>query len=92
MGTPINSVNAYGKRCKFTEKEQKQIIDLYLNGKNQVEIAKLFNTYNTSIRRILLKHNIKIISSGDRQRFVKNNPFLKNNEISNYFFGMLITQ
>jgi len=69
------------------------IVNLYKQGKTQNEIAKIYNTYNTSIRRILLRNNIiprnpkKI---GEDRRLVKGNPFL-NSPHKDYWIGLLAT-
>lgn len=40
----------------YTNEVKDKIVELYLKEhKNTVEIAKIFNTYNTTIRRILIE-------------------------------------
>lgn len=75
---------------RFSIKREKEIINLYKKGMSQKEIAYKYNTWNTSIRRVLIRNNIDIISTGDRLRLVKNNPFfdLKNPE-TNYWLGYI---
>lgn len=53
---------------RFSEEKEQEIIDMYLSGMNQVEIANHFKTFNTSIRRVLLRKNISIISGTERVR------------------------
>ena len=72
------------------EKEQK-IINLYKSGKSQKEIADLFGTYNTSIRRILLRFGIQLRDNSKVQKLCKHNPFKNNDEYSDYFLGLLLT-
>jgi hypothetical protein len=79
------------KRYKFTLEQIQFIINSYLSGNDTYQIAKSLNSYNTSIRRVLIKHNIPLISTGERLRFVKTNPFKLGEEKSDYFIGMLIT-
>lgn len=43
---------------RFSKEIELDIIDKYKKGKNTVEIAKEYNTYNTSIRRVLLRNRI----------------------------------
>ena len=74
---------------KMSKVKENYIIKLYNNGKTQKEIAKIFNTYNTSIRRVLLRNNIKIRSNSEIQSFINKNPF-NNNCKSDYFLGLLI--
>lgn len=54
---------------KFNEEE---IVKLYLEGKNTVEIANMLSTYNTSIRRVLLRNNITLRSTSEVQAETKN--------------------
>lgn len=48
------------KRIEFTEKEVKDIIDLYLNFNSQKEIGKKYNVDQGVIRRVLTENNITI--------------------------------
>lgn len=43
---------------KFSIEKERDIIQKYKSGKNTIEIAKIYNTYNTSIRRVLLRNGI----------------------------------
>lgn len=74
---------------KYNIELVKEIISDYQSGMSQKEIAIKNNTYNTTIRRILLRENILIIGNSIRQRKVKTSPF-KNNRESYYFLGLLI--
>jgi intein-encoded DNA endonuclease-like protein len=70
-----------------------EIINLYKTGKTQQQIADLYNTYNTSIRRILLRNKIIPRSPeeiGITKRYVKENCFL-NKEDKDYWIGILAT-
>lgn len=79
---------------KFSEEKENEIIRLYIEeNRNTNEIAKLFNTYNTSIRRILKRHNVEIRSYGVAQRKVQLED-IKSKEGSSdfdYFIGLLAT-
>lgn len=75
---------------KFSKSKEEYIINLYNSGKSQKEIANLLNTYNTSIRRVLLRNNIKLRSNSYIQSFVKENPFI-NKLHSKYFLGLLLS-
>lgn len=76
---------------KFSEEKINNIIKLYKEGASQKEIADLYNTYNTSIRRVLIRKNIKIRGEASSQAYVKKNPFKRNDEKSDYFLGLLLT-
>lgn len=81
---------------KFSVEKDNQICELYKQGKSTVEIGKIFNTYNTSIRRALLRNNITMRSFKDTisvQKFSKDNLFESNNltREESYFFGLLVT-
>lgn len=70
---------------------EQEIIDLYLQGMSQKDIAVKFNTYNTSVRRVLLRNGIKTRSTSEVLRKCKINPFKDNDQISDYFLGLLLT-
>jgi len=57
---------------KYNEKE---ICEAYLAGKNQKEIADSLGTFNTSIRRILLRNGINLRDKGYAIRRIKEDPF-----------------
>lgn len=76
---------------KYTKEQVAEIISLYKKGMSQKDIAKQFGTYNTSIRRILLKNGITIRSNSNIQRLCKHNPFKRSDELSDYFLGLLLT-
>lgn len=77
--------------AKFSKEKEEIIINLYKQGKTQKEIGVLFNTFNTSIRRVLLRNNIIPRGNNKVQRLCKHNPFKKNDEYSEYFLGLLLT-
>ena len=76
---------------KFSKEKEESIIKDYLNGENTVQIAKKWNTYNTSIRRVLLRNNIKLRTNIEAQSKVLECPFKENDELSEYFLGLLLT-
>lgn len=45
---------------KFSKEKEETIIRLYKQGKSQKEIGLMFDTFNTSIRRVLLRNNITL--------------------------------
>ena len=57
-----------GYSDKFSGEKENKIVEMYLEGIDQVRIANYFNTFNTSIRRVLLRKNIKILSNSERNR------------------------
>lgn len=86
----VGDVAKPGKKNSIQGNEE-LILQLYSEGKTQQEIAKQLGTYNTSIRRVLLKHNIPLRSNSEIQRLCKDNPFKDGDEYSEYFLGMLLT-
>lgn len=76
---------------RFSLEKEQEIIRLYKSGKTQKEIATIFNTFNTSIRRVLLRNNIIPRSGSKVSRLCKHNPFKKHDEYSEYFLGLLLT-
>jgi hypothetical protein len=63
---------------------------MYSNGLNTKQIAEVFGTYNTTIRRILVRHNVTLLSTRERLRLVQSNPFKELDNESDYFLGFLI--
>lgn len=76
---------------RFSKEKEQDIIDKYKRGRNTVEIAEEYNTYNTSIRRVLLRNGIVPRNPQKVQRLCKHNPFKRNDEYSEYFLGLLLT-
>lgn len=79
---------------KYSEDKVKEIIRLYTEeNKNTVEIANIFNTYNTTIRRILQRNNIKIRTASEARRFIDLNDIKSKEGTSDfdYFLGLLAT-
>ena len=76
---------------KFTKEKELEIVKMYKLGKSQKDIANFYNTFNTSIRRVLIRNNIKIRKGEKVLRLCKNNPFKRNCEYSEYFLGLLLT-
>lgn len=69
-----------------------EIVNYYLQGLNTVEIANKYNSYNTSIRRVLLRNNIILRSNYEVRSFLKEKKFenpLTRDEF--YWLGLLIS-
>ena len=76
---------------RFSLEKEKSILEDYQKGLNTVEIAHKWNTYNTSIRRVLLRYNITPRTPKEVQSRVKECPFKDGDEKSEYFLGMMLT-
>lgn len=76
---------------RFNKEKEQSIVQDYIKGLNTVQIAHKWNTYNTSIRRVLLRHNISLRSTQKVNRLCKHSPFKKSDEYSDYFLGLLLT-
>lgn len=90
----ILTKKGYSNSLKFSKEKELEIIKLYKAGLTQKDIATKFNTFNTSIRRVLLRNNIIPRNVSKANRFCKHNPFKsyrKHDEYSEYFLGMLLT-
>ena len=74
---------------KFSKEKELSIINDYISGLNTVEIAKKWNTFNTSIRRALIRNNIPLRSL--KEAISIKNPFKIGDEYSEYFLGLLLT-
>lgn len=70
---------------KFSKEKEESIISDYQKGFNTVEIAKKWNTYNTSIRRVLIRNGITPRTNKEVQSRVKECPFKIGEEYSEYF-------
>lgn len=75
---------------KFSKQKEEEILKLYSEGKNQKEIGKIFNTWNTSIRRVLLRNGVKPRGNAEIQSFMEHNPFIED-KYKDYFIGLLVT-
>lgn len=76
---------------RFSPEKESEIIRKYREGMTQKQIADEYGTFNTSIRRVLIRNGIVPKGNDKQQRLCKHNPFKKNDEYSDYFFGMLMT-
>ena len=76
---------------KFSTEKELSIIKDYKAGLNTVEIANKWNTYNTSIRRVLLRYGITPRTGKEVNTRVKINPFKLGDEKSEYFLGLHLT-
>ena len=76
---------------KYSIEKCQSIVNDYLNGINTVQIAKKWNTYNTTIRRILIREGVTIRTSVEVNSRVKQCPFKDQDEYSEYFLGLLLT-
>ena len=76
---------------RFDKQKELSILEDYKTGKTTVEIAQKCNTYNTSIRRVLLRYSIIPRTTQRVNRLCKHNPFKKSDEMSDYFLGLLLT-
>lgn len=54
--------------------DEQFIIEKYVAGQNAKAIATELGTYNTTIRRILLRNNISLRGVSEVNRIVKHNP------------------
>lgn len=73
--------------------DEEKIVNLYRSGKNTVEIANEFGTYQTSIRRVLIRNKVQLRSGSVSRNRVENNVFDLNNLTKEdyYWLGLLIT-
>ncbi len=88
------SKKGYKNVHRFSKEKDTEIIELYKKGMTQKEIAIKYNTFNTSIRRVLLRNNIFPRSNSKVNRYCKHNPFKaykKHDEMTEYFLGLLLT-
>lgn len=76
---------------KFSKEKEDSMIKDYLEGLNTVQIANKWGTYNTSVRRVLLRRGIKIRGNVEAHTMVRECPFKDNDEYSEYFLGLLLT-
>lgn len=76
---------------KFSKETELEMITLYKRGYTQKEIAEKYGTFNTSVRRVLVRNNIWLKGNDKQQRLCKHNPFRKHDEWSEYYLGLLLT-
>lgn len=68
--------------------DEKLIVELYNSGISQKNIADSMGTYNTTIRRILKRNNIRIRPQTEVRSTISANPFI-GDATSNYFLGYI---
>lgn len=76
---------------KFSKEIELEMVNLYRRGYTQKEIAEYFGTFNTSVRRVLLRNKVYLKGNDKQQRLCKHNPFKRHDEFSEYFLGLLLT-
>lgn len=75
---------------KYSEDKVNRILLLHKQGLNPTEIAKELNTYNTTIRRILLREGLVPRTQSEERAIVKTNPFINlNDEQVQYWLGYI---
>lgn len=67
---------------------EEYIVNEYSNGRHTNDLARELGTYNTTIRRILLRNKVELRGLGVAQRFLDYNPFI---EDADYWIGLLAT-
>ena len=68
----------YGLGLQKTDKlEESMIIDLYLDGYSTIDIGRKFNKNKSTIRRILLRNNIKLRTFEETKNLGRNLPTLQ---------------
>ena len=76
---------------KYSKEKVDYIIQQYKLGLNQKQIADKLNTYNTTIRRILMQNGIPLISSQERWRTININAFDDySNKSVQYWLGAIV--
>jgi hypothetical protein len=76
---------------RFSKEKELSIVEDYNKGLNTVQIANKWGTYNTSIRRVLIRYGIRLRSTKEVLSKMKSNPFRIGDEYSEYFLGLLLT-
>ena len=68
----------YGLGLQKTDKlEESMIVDLYLDGYSTIDIGRKFNKNKSTIRRILLRNNIKLRTFEETKNLGRNVPTLQ---------------
>lgn len=77
---------------KFSIEKEENILKMYNEGKSQKEIAEFYNTFNTSIRRVLLRYSVTPRSNSEIQSYVDKDIFTDlSSDVVNYWLGWLIS-
>lgn len=93
-GIIIRPMSSYKSSLRFSTEKELQIIDLYVNQKQTtLSIAKQFHTYNTSIRRVLLRYGITPRPNQALQQTVSLSDIAskEGTQDFDYFLGLLAT-
>lgn len=70
--------------------DEKDIVESYLRGETQLSIAERLGTYNTTIRRILIRNKVVFRTHDQSYNKIKTNKFKDGSEYAEYFLGYLI--
>ena len=77
---------------KFSTEKINNIVKMYKEGKSQKEIADFYGTFNTSIRRVLIREGVNIRSLSELLSYVKIDVFSDlTSSTVNYWLGWLIS-
>ncbi len=82
------------KAREFSKEEIEDMIIIYNKCQNVYEIARKYNYYGSSIRLLLKKHDINtrtIKELTESRRYVSINPFIKLDNETYYWLGILVT-
>jgi hypothetical protein len=61
---------------RYSKEKELYIVEQYeVMGKDTVQIAAELNTYSTTIRRVLIRNHVHLITTSERLRKVLHNPF-----------------
>jgi hypothetical protein len=77
---------------KYNSTQVSLMKEQYLSGIDTVQIANFFGTYNTTIRRILIREGVSLRSFSEARRIVKGNPFQDlTKDTVQYWLGYLMS-
>lgn len=78
-------------KTAYTREKVDEIVAIYHRGANATEIATRFGTYNTTIRRILIREGITLRGPSETNSRIKKNPFEDlNKDAVQYWLGYII--
>lgn len=78
-------------KYSYTKEVENQAIRLFISGFQVKVIAKKLKLTKSTTRLLLIRNGLKPILRANQYQKIKNNPFLINNELSNYWLGYLIS-
>ena len=76
-------------KITYTKETEQRALELFDSGTNIKEMAKILALTKSTARLLIIRNNRIPISKAIQSQRIKDNPFIQNTDISNYWLGWL---